>query len=136
MTTRASLGPGIPTASAIAVEVADWLAQGEADMALRILVDGINRLPAEATQEQLEELLAEPPSIGEERWDALLAGAIRYRLRKLGRKAPRWTWKQPLATFWWPVRINESKGYNDMAHSPVELARLGIFMDERSLGSV
>ena len=41
----------------------------------------------------------------------------------------------PEPKVWWPVRVNLSKEYNDMAHSPAELLRVGIFMDERAFTS-
>ncbi|HHV20313.1 MAG TPA: hypothetical protein GXZ30_02055 [Propionibacterium sp.] len=111
------------------------LESGDADAALRTLLDGINRLPDIATQGHLDEALTEPDSVGDLRWDTLLAVAIRYRLHQMGERPPRWTLKDPLDTFWWPVRVNLSKEYNDMAHSPAELLRVGIFLDERAFTS-
>lgn len=119
------------SASEIASDVRRWLADGDVDMALRMMLDGVNRLPHAAAQGRLDDALAEPPSTGDVRWDTLLAASIRYRLHQLGEEAPRWTWKEPLPKFWSPIRINASKEYNDMAHTPAELLRVGIFMDDR-----
>jgi hypothetical protein len=117
-------------------EIADGirgdLQTGDSDAALRTLLDGVNRLPMIAAEGALTEALTPPPSTGDQRWDTLLAAAVRYRLHAMGERPPRWTVRQPLDKFWWPVRINLSKEYNDMAHSPAELLRVGIFLDERA----
>ncbi len=99
-------------------------------MAFRLLMDGINQLPAAARAGRLDEAVAEPQSIGDPRWDALLAASIRYRLHSIDATPPEWTHKEPLSQFWWPTRINASQQYNDMAHTPAEFMRIGIFIDE------
>lgn len=119
------------TASEIAEDLRRELAAGDEDMALRLLMDGINQLPAAAKAGQLAGALAEPESIGDPRWDTLLAASVRYRLHGMGATPPKWTRKEPLPQFWWPTRINASQQYNDMAHTPAELMRVGIFMDEK-----
>lgn len=125
-----------PTASEIAETVRGELARGDVDMALRLLLDGVNQLPsAAAAAGALDEALAEPASTGSERWDTLLAASIRYRLHAMGLAAPAWTRKAPLGRFWWPAADSAAKEYNDMAHSPAELVRVGIFMDERGFTS-
>ncbi len=120
-----------PTASEIADDLRRELAAGDEDMALRLLMDGINQLPDAAKAGQLDDALAEPEPIGDPRWDTLLAASVRYRLHSIGATPPKWTHKEPLPKFWWPTRINASQQYNDMAHTPAELMRVGIFMDEK-----
>lgn len=121
-----------PTAIEIADDVRANLAAGDETHALRMLMDGVNRLQkAHSTGRLREALSAEPGSVGDTRWDALLAGAIRYRVHTLGQSAPEWTFKDPLPRFWWPVAHSPSQAYIDMAHAPAELMRLGIFLDER-----
>ena len=119
----------------LAVAIRVELDRGDTDAALRTLLDGTNRLSAIAAEGHLAEALDQPVPMGDQRWDTLLAAAIRYRLHQMGETAPRWTLKEPLEKFWWPVRVNLSKEYNDMAHSPAELLRVGIFMDERAFTS-
>lgn len=123
-----------PTMADVATNVARELAAGDEDMALRLLLDGVNRLPYALADDRLDEALTQPPSTGSRRWDTLLAASVRYRLHRMGLKPPRWTWVEPLEVFWWPVRVSASKEYNDMAHTPAELIRVGIFMDERGFG--
>lgn len=124
-----------PTMADVASAVARDLSAGDLDMAHRLLMDGVNRLPDAAREGRLAEVLGAPASTGDERWDALLAAAVRYRLHSLGLDAPEWTVKAPLTVFWWPTRINPSQQYNAMAHTPAEFRRLGIFIDERDLTS-
>lgn len=124
-----------PTATEIAHSVKAELDAGDEDMALRVLLDGVNQLPSAEAATQLDETLLEPPSVGSQRWDTLIAAAIRYRLHTMSQRPPAWTWKTPLNQFWWPTRVNASKEYNDLAHTPAELVRVGIFMDERGFAS-
>ena len=124
-----------PTMAEVADAVAGELRTGNVDMAHRLLMDGVNRLPAAAEARRLAEALDPPSSMGDARWDALLAAAVRYRLHSMGRPAPEWTVKEPLSICWWPTRINPSQQYNAMAHTPAEFRRLGIFIDERDLTS-
>lgn len=124
-----------PTVPQIAAGVRRELDRGDADMAMRLLMDGINQLPAAAAAGRLDEALAEPSSTGSGRWDTLLAACVRYRLHTMDVRPPRWTWKEPLQTAWWPAAYSASKEYNDLAHSPAELMRVGIFLDERDFES-
>lgn len=94
-------------------------------------MDGVNRLPSALSADRLDEALTDFPTTGDHRWDALLKGAVRYRLHQMGRKAPAWTRVEPLKQFWWPVAYSKEKAYVDMAHTPAELMRIGIFIDER-----
>lgn len=119
------------TVPEIAADVRDALASGDDIHAIRMLMDGINALPAAQQAGLLDDALSEPDTTGDERWDALLAGALRYRLHQMGERAPHWTYKQPLTTSWWPFAYSPSEAYNDLAHTPAELLRLGIFLDER-----
>jgi hypothetical protein len=120
-----------PTADELSVIVRAQLDAGNEDHAMRLLLDGINDLPGAAEAGKLDEALQEPRSTGDLRWDTLLAAAIRYRLNSLGARPPEWTWKAPLDRFWWPIDAGERRAGFDYATSPVELARVGIFMSER-----
>lgn len=124
-----------PTVSEIAEDVRANLTAGDQDHALRMLMDGVNHLPAIDAEGRLDEALDEPGGTGDPRWDALLAAAVRYRLHQMGRNPPQWTVKQPLDNFWWPVATWDSRAYNDLAHTPAELLRLGIFLDERAFAT-
>ena len=127
--------PNAPSMTMVAREIQTELQAGHTDAAHRILMDGVNRLPAAYRNGELDAVLEAPGTTGEPKWDVLLAAAVRYRLHQLGLRAPEWTFKEPLDVFWWPTRINPSQQYVAMAHSPAEFRRLGIFIDERDLST-
>jgi len=54
---------------------------GDQANTFRILCDGVNRLHWAADDGCLSEAVGTPPAtLGDARWDALLAGSIRYRI--------------------------------------------------------
>ncbi|MBK8460669.1 MAG: hypothetical protein WAS07_02180 [Micropruina sp.] len=120
-----------PTADEIAADVRRELAGNDPDMAMRLLLDGINQLPEAAKAERLDEALLEPQTTGDERWDTLLAASIRYRLHTMHCQPPHWTRKEPLGRFWWPTDAGRGRAIYDMANAPAELARVGIFLSQR-----
>lgn len=121
-----------PTAAEIADDIRGALEAGDDISAMRALMDGTDRLARAITPDNFGEALAQPATIGDARWDALLTGSLRYRLHQAGhRHLPGWTWKPPLDRFWWPAAHSPSKAYSDQAHTPAELMRLGIFLDDR-----
>lgn len=122
------------TVPEIAHEVEAQLAKDDESMALRVLIDGLNRLDDAVRAGRIEECLGEPPSVGDERWDALLAGGVRYAARRAGFVAPPWTRRPPLAAWWWPAR-ERARAAVTIQHTPVELSRLGIWLDERNFSS-
>lgn len=124
-----------PTVAEIAGHIRERLEEDDRTGAMRLLADGINCLPDAAAQHRLDDALQAPPSTGNQRWDTMLAAAVRYRLHQLGERPPAWTYKPPLDAFWWPTRLSPSQQYNDMAHTPAEFRRVGIFIDEKELDS-
>lgn len=119
------------TAEEIAADIRENLERGDESHALRLLLDGVNRLPYAAQDGCLDEALSEPATTSDPRWDLLLAGSIRYRLHQMSEIAPRWTVKEPLGTFWWPVKAGGARAACDMANTPAELKRLGVFISRR-----
>jgi len=121
------------TADQIAQIMRDELQSGSRPtQVIRFMMDGINRLPDAHKTGKLAEALVEPSSTGDERWDTLLAAAIRYRLRTMGVLAPVWTLKPPLPKLWWPAPISKRYAAFDLATTPAELRRVGIFINENS----
>jgi len=118
------------TADEIAASMQPYIRAGATVSALRLLMDGINYLPDAAAHGDLERVLAPPSSTGDERWDTLLAAAIRLRLHSIGEAAPDWTYKPPLPRMWWPRAHTKAKAINDFNNAPAELRRVGIFLDE------
>ena len=122
-----------PAATEIADEIRRALDADDPAHAIRMLADGVGKLPGAHEAGRLDEALESPPSIGDPRWDALLAGAIRYQLHHMGLSTPAWTLKEPLTKAWWPFFVNDGRALYDMATAPAELSRLGIFLSEKDL---
>jgi len=118
------------TADEIAASMRPYIRDGATASALRLLMDGINYLPDAAAHGDLDMVLVPPSSTGDERWDTLLAAAIRLRLHSIGAPAPTWTHKPPLPRMWWPRAHTRAKAINDFNRAPAELRRVGIFLDE------
>ena len=116
----------------VAERVRDALADGDTAWAMRVLCDAVNQIPLVAALDGLDAMLAAPGTTGDERWDALLAGAVRYRLRLLDLPAPVWTERDPLPAWWWPGGRG-ARAVLAMPSTPPELSRLGIWFDARNL---
>lgn len=67
---------------------------------LRWLVEGVNFLPHAKAHNDLDRCLVEPTTSIDLKWDTCIAATIRYRLRTMNVKAPRWTYKDPLEEIW------------------------------------
>lgn len=115
----------------VAARVRDALAGGDTVWANRLLCDAVNQIPLVAALDRLDVMLAAPGPTGDERWDALLAGAVRYRVRLLDLPAPAWTEREPLAAWWWPGGRG-ARAVLAMQRTPPELSRLGIWFDARN----
>ncbi len=122
------------TAREVADQVRRELASGDERMALRLLLDGVTRLATELRREPAEttRLLVAPRSVGDERWDALLGGAVAHVCRRTGTPIPHWTRHKTLTTWWWPGGPVSSRA-KVMVRTPMELERLGIWLDEKEL---
>jgi transcriptional regulator with XRE-family HTH domain len=107
------------------------LAQGDEHRALRLLLDGVNVLPGLGAPRDVRAFLKRPRSLGDSRWDALVAAAVAYRARTAGLVPPRWTDVKPLTAFWWPAGEHALRA-RTMARTPIDFKRLGIWFDERN----
>ncbi len=121
----------VPTVGQVAERMADLVAEGHEHQALRVMLDGVNRLPAPGSPAEARASLRRPASTGDSRWDALLAAAVAYRARLAGVRVPTWTAVPPLRQFWWPAGERAGRAMA-MKRTPVEFKRLGIWFDERN----
>lgn len=111
--------------------IRDALGADDTAWASRLLCDAVNQIPLVAALGRLDEMLAAPGTTGDERWDALLAGAVRYRMRLVDRPAPAWTARAPLPAWWWPGGRG-ARAVLAMQNTPPELSRLGVWFDARN----
>lgn len=120
-----------PSAADIAVDISDELAAADEDFALRLVRGLVEQLEA-AAPAQAATMLRDRPLTGEQRWDALICGAVAWTCRRLGIDAPAWTRTRPLRTFWF-LRPDPQLMGRLIQETPHELAVLGIWIDAASL---
>ncbi|NUS45023.1 MAG: helix-turn-helix transcriptional regulator [Mycobacteriaceae bacterium] len=127
----------------VAVDVRQSLDTAGASESLRQViqfVDDTARLEAAEVSTRIRE---EPDSVGDSRWDALLAGIAEYVGRRAGVATPGWA-SAPgrfLHRFWFVIEDVLSRPAPGLAahsfvSSPPELAARGVFLDRASLVSV
>jgi len=145
-------GPRTParswlTVPELAVFLRDLLDHDEHDDALRFMLDGLNKIDevlltslpldddspstAGAPSPALLEFLAEPPSLGDERWDTLLACSTAHVARRRGVAPPAWTAKPSLQQWWWPAGEKRRRALT-MQRTPTDFRRVGIWFSERN----
>lgn len=123
------------------------LADGEQEDALRFMLDGLNKidevLGAErpdqvarsahgtALDTDLAEFLSPPESLGEDRWDTLLACSTAHVVRSRGLAPPAWTTKPSLPQWWWPAGEKRRRAMT-MQHTPTDFRRVGIWFSDRN----
>ena len=78
---------------------------------------------------------AEPTTTGDQRWDALLAGAVEDLALHVGATPPEWTAGHALSTFWF-VGSSPSLHAYAFAHTPISMQVRGVMLDPADLESV
>ncbi|WP_018349243.1 helix-turn-helix domain-containing protein [Longispora albida] len=129
--------------AATAAHVKASLAAGDADEALRHIIQMLDDLHGLTNELRLRALRDEPDSVGDRRWDALLAGVAEYASGLFGLAVPGWTAAPGrfLHRFWFVVEDvlgRPAPGLAALAFvsAPPALANRGVFLDGDSLVSV
>lgn len=117
------------TVPQLARSMREHLDAGREHQALRIMLDGVNVIDSLSSSSDTRAFLARPPSLGDHRWDALLAATVAFRARRAGLEPPRWTAVEPLESFWWPAGEWATRAQT-MTRTPIDFKRLGIWFDE------
>jgi hypothetical protein len=120
----------------IARAIADELERGDEVFALRVLANGLSTARSLTAPADVVRFLQGPLSTGDRRWDVLLAAAVARECRLRGIRAPDWTDLQGLEPWWFPVLVDESLIPLTVHRTPPELARRGVWLDERALEAV
>jgi len=135
------------TVPELATFLGSLLADGEQEDALRFMLDGLNKIddvlraerPGQVARSahgtalttDLAEFLSAPESLGDERWDTLLACSTAHVVRSRGLAPPAWTTKPSLPQWWWPAGEKRRRAMT-MQHTPTDFRRVGIWFSDRN----
>jgi hypothetical protein len=115
-------------------EIAACLAKGDSSSAIRLAFRFLERYDI-SDWETRRRITADPPvTTGSARYDALLAGIVELACASHGVVAPSWVNDEPyfLNEFWF-VSGMQSLHANALVHSPISLARRGVFVTQGAL---
>jgi hypothetical protein len=115
-------------------EIAACLAKGDSSSAIRLAFRFLERYDI-SDWETRRRITADPPvTTGSARYDALVAGIVELACASHGVVAPSWVNDEPyfLNEFWF-VSGMKSLHANALVHSPISLARRGVFVTQGAL---
>lgn len=125
----------VSTAAGTASAIYSHLRSSHHSNAFRAVVQLLNDLDG-VSLEHAHQLVVEPPPLVDDRYDALLAGAVEWKLNQLQLPVPEWVQEtKPLASPWW-VYEPLAADVTVEEETPEELRRRGVFVGECDLISV
>jgi hypothetical protein len=118
----------------LAEEMADCLAKGDSSAATRLAFRFLERYDR-SNWETRRSITAEVPlTTGSDRYDALLAGIVEFACASHGVVAPLWVNDDAFfLSQWWFVSGIASLHADAFVHSPISLARRGVFVTQGAL---
>ena len=81
---------------------------------------------------QLSLLCDEPPAVGDERWDVLVAALAEHLAAQHGRAAPEWTEIRVLQRPWFPAEL-EIQRADALVWAPAAFRKHGVYLSVRDL---
>ena len=120
-----------------ATEIRRCLAADDEHEALRWVAQFVAVFERASSADRPNLLTEEPPSTGDRRWDAMLAGVVEQLCFNHGLPVPAWS-LQPTRFLdqWWFVTPYRSLHASAFAATPTALANRGVFIHGASLESV
>ncbi len=116
------------------VDLAGHLATADDDQhRWRLVAELLEEYRHEPAVQRTSLLEAEPPSTGDERWDAFLAALAEHLCARDDRGAPAWAATRRLAVFWFPFDTAAAR-VDAVVHAPVAFRSRGIFIAPGELG--
>ena len=115
-----------------------------ADLAGRLIRTGENKVRWKLVWEFLEEyrwepadiqpslLQQEPPPVGDERWDALLAALAEHLAARHDLAPPEWTESQVLSKPWFPAELRIQRA-EALVWAPAAFRKHGVYLSARDL---
>ncbi len=122
------------TVAELAEEIAACLAKGDSSAATRLAFRFLERYDR-SNWETRRRITAEAPlTTGSDRYDALLAGVVEFACASHGEVAPLWVNDEAFfLSQWWFVSGITSLHADAFVHSPISLARRGVFVTQGAL---
>lgn len=123
---------GYLTARTASEAIAAELRGGDSDFALRMVIRAVTdfrKIIAKEDADSIREFLQPPQSTGSIAWDTLLAASIGRECRLAGISRPKWTFPEPLAT-WWFVDPTPMLMARNMRRTPPDLECVGVWLDK------
>jgi hypothetical protein len=115
-------------------EIAACLAKGDSSSALRLALHFLERYDKSDWETRRRITEEVPVTTGSDRYDALLAGIVEFASASHGVVAPSWVNDQRFfLRQWWFVSGMPSLHANALVHSPISLARRGVFVTQGAL---
>jgi hypothetical protein len=120
--------------SELSEEVAACLAKGDVNSATRLAFRFLERYD-KSDWETRRRITTDPPlTTGSDKYDALLAGIVEFACASHGVVAPSWVNAERFfLSKWWFVSGMASLHANALVHSPIALARRGVFVTQGAL---
>ena len=98
----------------------------------RLLAEFLEEYRWEPVETRHRLLAGEPPSIGDERWDVLLAALAEHLAARDSRGAPEWSEPRQLRRFWFPFNTPAARA-DAIVHAPAAFRRRGVFVSAHEL---
>lgn len=99
----------------------------------RLVAEFLEEYQHEAVAARVALLAAEPPNVGDHRWDVLLAALAEHLAARDDRGAAAWTAARRLDVFWFPFNTAAAR-VDAIVHAPASFRRRGIFLAPQELG--
>ena len=112
--------------------LAGWLADAAEGERWRLVVEFLEEYRHELAVDRWRLLADEPPAIGDEHWDVLLAALAEHLAARDGRGAPPWAESRQLRQFWFPYDTRAAR-VDALVHAPAAFRRRGVFVAARDL---
>jgi len=118
----------------VASEISVCLAAGDTSSAIRLAFRVLERFEKSNEVTRQEIIAEQPSSTGSPRYDALLAGIVEYSCASHSLVPPAWVndGRYFLHEFWFVAGI-ASLHADALVHSPISLARRGVFVTQGAL---
>jgi hypothetical protein len=122
------------TVRQLAEEISNCLTKGDTNAATRLAFRFLERYDKSGWETRERIAREQPDTTGNDRYDALLAGIVEYACASHGVVAPKWVNDQSyFLGQWWFVSGLVTLHANALVHSPISLARRGVFVTEGAL---